>query len=44
MCFFPHVLQKEIVNGAEAENEYEAVAAAQTQLENINKSMEMNSG
>lgn len=39
---FSHVLQKETVSGAEAENE--TVAVAQMQLENISKSMEMNSG
>lgn len=39
------MLQKAIVNGGDPEYASEDVtAAAQTQLENINKSMEMNAG
>ncbi len=43
--FLSHILQKETVSGADPEYVSEGVAAAaQKQLENFNKSMEMNAG
>lgn len=38
------MLQKEIVNGGDLEHVSEDVAAAQAELDNFNKSMEMNKG